>query len=185
MAFAIISARLPTGDTPIVGVCLQPYVLIKRGDATVTADDVPEEGSGEGQYQLRSRWYRSTLTRGGAVCAIHPDKEATIQCVVCLKTRTPQHLSYHCTPECLKSSWQSHIDYHKQSHANGGASCSTDQLSPLHQQGHLPNGASVTAGGENGHDAAYFKSSSAMYSNGETWVEVRPILPACALTMVQ
>jgi CCR4-NOT transcription complex subunit 6 len=120
MAISIVSARLPTGDTPIVGVVLQPYVLIKRGEQTVTADDVAEEGSGEGQYQLRSRWYRSTLTRGGSVCGVHPDKEATIQCVVCLKSKVPQHLSFHCSSECLRSSWQSHLEYHKQCHANGG-----------------------------------------------------------------
>ena len=39
---SILNVKLPTGDMPICGVSLEPYVLIKRGDATVTADDVPE-----------------------------------------------------------------------------------------------------------------------------------------------
>lgn len=126
MAFTIVSCKLPTGDFPIVGVALQPYVLVKRNDgSTVPSDDIPEEGSGEGQFQLRSRWYRSSLTRGGNVCAVHPDKEATIQCVVCLKSRVSQQLSYHCTPECLRGSWPQHLDYHKQPQANGGGPSSS------------------------------------------------------------
>ncbi|MEW5305480.1 MAG: hypothetical protein WDW36_008014 [Sanguina aurantia] len=31
-----------------------------------------------------------------------------------------QHLSYHCTAECLKSNWNLHRDYHKQAPSNGG-----------------------------------------------------------------
>lgn len=119
MSVSIVSARLPTGDTPVCNVTLEPYVLIKRGETTVTADDIPEEGSPEPGLQLRSRWYRSSISRGGAVCSVHPDKEATVQCTVCLRSKVAVHLSYHCTAECFRSSWQQHREYHKQAHANG------------------------------------------------------------------
>lgn len=121
MAVSLVSVRLPTGDTPICNVTLEPYVLIKRGDSTVTADDIPEEGSGEGLIQLRSRWYRSYIpTRGSAVCSVHPDKEATIQCTVCLRSKVAQHLSYHCSIECFRNNWTQHREYHRQALANGG-----------------------------------------------------------------
>lgn len=119
MSVSIVSARLPTGDTPVCNVTLEPYVLIKRGETTVTADDIPEEGSPEPGLQLRSRWYRSSIPRGGAVCSVHPDKEASVQCTICLKSKVAVHLSYHCTAECFRSSWQQHREYHRQAHANG------------------------------------------------------------------
>jgi CCR4-NOT transcription complex subunit 6 len=118
---ALVKCLLPTGEGVYCGVQLEPYCLLKRGEQTVTIDDVPEEGSPEGVYQLRIRWYRSTLPRGGAVCSVHPEKEASMQCMVCLRHKVPQHLSYHCSVECLKSHWHLHKDYHKQqpSTANG------------------------------------------------------------------
>lgn len=119
MSVSIVSARLPTGDTPVCSVTLEPYVLIKRGETTVTADDIPEEGSSEPGLQLRSRWYRSSIPRGGAVCSVHPEKEATVQCAVCLRSKVAVHLSYHCTAECFKRSWAQHLEYHRQAHANG------------------------------------------------------------------
>jgi len=121
MSVSIVSARLPTGDTPVCSVTLEPYVLIKRGETTVTADDIPEEGSSEPGLQLRSRWYRSSIPRGGAVCSVHPEKEATVQCAVCLRSKVAVHLSYHCTADCFKCSWPQHLEYHRQAHANGGS----------------------------------------------------------------
>eukprot|EP00879_Flechtneria_rotunda_P016171 GHRR01016915.1.p1 GENE.GHRR01016915.1~~GHRR01016915.1.p1 ORF type:complete len:388 (+),score=95.80 GHRR01016915.1:221-1384(+) len=144
MSVSIISARLPTGDTPVCNVTLEPYVLIKRGDTTVTADDIPEEGSHEPGLQLRSRWYRSSIPRGGAVCSVHPDKEATVQCTVCLRCKVAVHLSYHCSAECFRSSWQQHRDYHQQAHTNG-------------QENGVDNNKVV---------------SSTLSAGGETWVEV-------------
>ncbi|KAG2423839.1 hypothetical protein HXX76_014999 [Chlamydomonas incerta] len=120
MAVYLVSVRLPTGEGVYHGVTLEPYVLVKRGEATLNAEDIPEEGAPEGQFQLRARWYRSTLPRGGAVCSVHPDKEASLQCVVCTKCRVATHLSYHCSVECLKSHWHLHREYHKQPPANGG-----------------------------------------------------------------
>lgn len=119
MSVSIVSARLPTGDTPVCSVTLEPYVLIKRGETTVTADDIPEEGSTEPGLQLRSKWYRTSIPRGGAVCSVHPEKEATVQCAVCLRCKVAVHLSYHCTAECFKRSWPQHLEYHRQAHANG------------------------------------------------------------------
>jgi CCR4-NOT transcription complex subunit 6 len=119
MSVSLVSARLPTGDTPVCSVTLEPYVVIKRGETTVTADDIPEEGSSEPGLQLRSRWYRSAIPRGGAVCSVHPDQEATVQCAVCLRSKVAVHLSYHCTAECFKRSWPQHLEYHRQAHANG------------------------------------------------------------------
>jgi CCR4-NOT transcription complex subunit 6 len=118
MSVSLVSARLPTGDTPVCSVTLEPYVVIKRGETTVTADDIPEEGSSEPGLQLRSRWYRSSIPRGGAVCSVHPEKEATVQCAVCLRSKVAVHLSYHCTAECFKRSWPQHLEYHRQAHAN-------------------------------------------------------------------
>ena len=123
MAFLIASVKLPTGgvlffwnwdDHPLssdhcfpplslpregvyCGVTLEPYVLIKRGDTVISADEIPSEGAADGLYQLRSRWYRSSIPRGGAICGIHPDREATLQCIVCLRSKVAQHLSYHCS----------------------------------------------------------------------------------------
>lgn len=118
--FALLSARLATSEGVYCGVTLEPYIQIKRGESVLSADDVPEEGSAEGLYQLRSRWYRSPLPRGGAFCSIHPEREAALQCVVCVRMRQGQHLSYHCTPECLKTHWHLHREYHKPVPSNGG-----------------------------------------------------------------
>lgn len=56
------------------------------------------------------------------VCGIHPDKDATLQCLLCLKSRVPSHLSYHCTGECLQAHWPmhraNHIRYLQQAHAH-------------------------------------------------------------------
>ena len=117
------SLRLPTYEGVFVGVCIEPYVVVKRGDGVqISLDEVPEEGAQEGvPYQLRSRWYRSTIPRGGAVCSVHPDREAGLQCTICLRLKVPQHLSYHCSVDCLKSHWHLHKEYHKQFQANGGS----------------------------------------------------------------
>lgn len=121
----LVSCKLPTGDGVYCGVTLEPWCLIKRGDQNVSIEDLPEEGSPDGQYQLRMRWFRSTIPRGGAVCSVHPEREASLQCMVCLRYKVPQHLSYHCAVDCLKSHWHLHKEYHKQ-HCNQsiGANCS-------------------------------------------------------------
>ncbi len=68
----INSARIPSGETPVQGVPLEPYVLVRRSDnSSCNAEEVPEEGSGDARFSLRFRWYRSVVNRGGAVCFFH------------------------------------------------------------------------------------------------------------------
>ena len=67
----INTARIPSGDSPVCGVCLEPYVVVRRGDQNIDAKDCAEEGSGDARFSLRFRWYRSTVNKGGAVCFFH------------------------------------------------------------------------------------------------------------------
>jgi hypothetical protein len=131
MAFSIVSVNLASGETALCGVTLEPYVVLKKNDGTqITADEAYEEGTSDGNYQLRSRWYRSTINRGANYCSVHHDAEATVQCMICLRGKCPVHLSYHCSTECLKSSWHLHKDYHRQSHANGMRACQRQASQP-------------------------------------------------------
>lgn len=109
----------------------------RRGDTNTTADDVPEEGVRDGPLQLRCRWYRSTLSRGGQVCCVHPEAEAALQCLLCLRLKAPTHLSFHCSADCMKKHWQAHREYHSAAAAaenrrrteNGGAWMSVPAIS--------------------------------------------------------
>lgn len=146
MAFTIVSVKLACGETALCGVTLEPYVILKKSDGSqITADETFEEGTSDGTYQLRSRWYRGTINRGASYCSIHHDREATVQCLICLRGKCPAHLSFHCTPDCLKSHWSLHKDYHRQVHTNGN---------------------------DNGYDMSYSNRSNSIYSNGEQWIEV-------------
>ena len=66
----VLSCKLPVSEFIVQGVTIEPYVLVRRPEAagTTTADEVPEEGTGDSRHCLRFRWYRSVLNRGGAVC---------------------------------------------------------------------------------------------------------------------
>lgn len=128
------SLRLWTSDGVFVGVTLEPYVLVKRENLPVPLEDVPEEGSGsDGAWQLRSRWYRSTIPRAGVVCSVHPEREAGAQCIICLRLRVAQHLSYHCSPDCLRSHWNLHKEYHteKQNGASRGSADTFESSFPI------------------------------------------------------
>ncbi len=70
-ALTITTAKIPSGDSPVCGVALEPYVVVRRGDQNVDAKDCAEEGSGDARFSLRFRWYRSTVNKGGAVCFFH------------------------------------------------------------------------------------------------------------------
>lgn len=128
MSLLANSLRLSTQEGVFCGVTLEPYLLVKREHLQVALEDVPTvpedadgvEGSSDAgaRWCLRSRWYRSTIPRGGVVCSVHPDREATLQCTVCLRLKGAPHLSYHCTVECLKSHWHLHKAYHQQFQAN-------------------------------------------------------------------
>ena len=53
-------------------------------------------------------------------CWVHPEKEAAIQCILCLRCKVDVKKSYHCSPECLREHWAFHRDFHQQSRENGG-----------------------------------------------------------------
>lgn len=84
MALSIVQAKLLAGETPVCGVSIRPYILLRRGtDATqFTSDEIPEEGTTDSRWSLRIIWYRSVLNKSGACCWVHPDREATLQVVV-------------------------------------------------------------------------------------------------------
>mmetsp|Transcript_5147 Transcript_5147/g.16836 ORF Transcript_5147/g.16836 Transcript_5147/m.16836 type:complete len:482 (-) Transcript_5147:46-1491(-) len=105
-------------STPICGVELTPYVLLRLGDQTCTTEDVNESSPVEGQY-VQSRWFRSSGVRR-AMCSVHHQEQATIQCVQCVKAKAPISKSYHCGPECFTESWDNHKAIHQRAIANGG-----------------------------------------------------------------
>lgn len=119
MALQVLSCRIPSGDNPHGGVTLEPYVVVKRQlesgglPTQVNAADLPEDNS-DSRFCIRSRWYRSVLSRGGSVCCIHPDREATIQCLLCLRSKVDPRRSYHCSTDCLKQHWHFHKELHVQ-----------------------------------------------------------------------
>jgi CCR4-NOT transcription complex subunit 6 len=45
---------------------------------------------------------------------VHPEKEAAIQCILCLRCKVDTKKSYHCSTECLKEHWAFHKDFHTQ-----------------------------------------------------------------------
>ena len=78
-----------------------------------------QEGQAGARFCLRFRWYRSVVQRSGANCWIHPDKQATLQCVLCLRSKVDIRKSYHCTPACLREHWHWHKELHEQRRQNG------------------------------------------------------------------
>ena len=118
-SFTVLSVKLPAGEYPVCGVALEPYVQCRRENQAAAPEEVPEEGQAGARYALRFRWYRSVVQRSGANCWIHPDREATLQCVLCLRCKVDIRKSYHCTPSCLKQHWHWHKELHEQRRQNG------------------------------------------------------------------
>jgi CCR4-NOT transcription complex subunit 6 len=52
---SVVRVHLPT-DIPIVGCELSAYVLLRRGDSSLSPEDVTEASSTDG-YFLQCRWY--------------------------------------------------------------------------------------------------------------------------------
>ena len=52
---SVVRVHLPT-DIPIVGCELSAYVLLRRGDSSLSPEDVTEQSSTDG-YFLQCRWY--------------------------------------------------------------------------------------------------------------------------------
>uniref|UniRef100_A0A7S0UU93 Endonuclease/exonuclease/phosphatase domain-containing protein n=1 Tax=Polytomella parva TaxID=51329 RepID=A0A7S0UU93_9CHLO len=113
---SIANVKLTTGDGVCCGISIEPYIGLKKGDTSVSVLEIEEGAPNAGQYQLRSRWYRSATPAGGSVCLVHPEREANLQCTLCLKFKVPAHFSFHCTPECLRSSWNLHLKLHDKAH---------------------------------------------------------------------
>jgi hypothetical protein len=79
-------------------VCLAPYVLLRRADASCTTDEASEEAPVDG-HQLRCRWVRSgSRVRSSGVCTVHPGAPATLQSI--------QFKTFHCGPECFVAAWR-------------------------------------------------------------------------------
>ncbi|KAA6417823.1 MAG: hypothetical protein FRX49_12246 [Trebouxia sp. A1-2] len=143
MALTIVQIKLSA--EAICGVTLEPYLQVRKGTSTtVSGEDVPEEGVSDSRYVLRYRWYRS-VHRGGQICWIHPDREATVQCILCLRSRAEIRKSFHCTPECLQQHWPQHRQLHEQRRLKGP---------------------------ENGYVTELSRSSQTVTAGGETWIEV-------------
>lgn len=167
MALQVLSCRIPSGDNPHCGVTLEPYVVVKRSSdsgglpSQVNAADLPGEGT-DARFYVRSRWYRSVLSRGGSVCCIHPDREATIQCLLCLRCKVDSRRSFHCSTDCLKQHWGFHKELHEQ--VRNGTQRITDNVT---HHVHLP-----AAGNGYSQDATAPKEGA----NGEAWVEVKQVV---------
>ena len=65
MLYTLASVQIPTGEQPICGVLLEPYILLRDdGNNVVLGSSIPEEnaptqfGEREPTMVLRSRWYR-------------------------------------------------------------------------------------------------------------------------------
>lgn len=99
------------------------------------------------------------------MCCIHPDREATIQCLLCLRCKVDQRRSFHCTTECLKQHWGFHKELHEQVR-NGRHHVGTAYTSCT----------CITAGNGYAQEAAAPKEGA----NGETWIEVRRAQHTCA-----
>lgn len=106
----VFRVHLPS-DIPIVGCELTPYVLLRRSDSSLLADDVPPSSPVDGFY-LRCRWYRSQADKKIAVCSVHPTEPATLQCIECSKLKLPENKSYHCSSQCFVDSWTIHRAIH-------------------------------------------------------------------------
>lgn len=109
---------------------------------------------------MKSRWTKSVVTKEGQVCWAHPDHDATVQCILCLRCKVDTKRSFHCSPECLKEHWHFHVDFHNQSRNNAGSD--SNQLSKQNSSAML-NG--LRSPGDLVHLAGY-------NATGETWVEV-------------
>ncbi|KAG0599889.1 hypothetical protein M758_12G185100 [Ceratodon purpureus] len=109
---SVVRVHLPT-DIPIVGCELSAYVLLRRGDSSLSPEDVTEASSTDG-YFLQCRWFRLQSEQKVLVCCIHPSEPATLQCVQCIKAKLAQSKSLHCTQKCFIDSWRHHVIMHQE-----------------------------------------------------------------------
>jgi hypothetical protein len=131
-----------------------PWPGLSAPRARPGADEVPQEGHTDSRFSIKTRWYRSVLTKSGQVrlawrarsppgrckqlvgrgahlhtrpsthppalppraqlCWAHPEREARIQCILCLRSKVDIKKSYHCSADCLREHWAFHRDFHTQ-----------------------------------------------------------------------
>lgn len=138
---AVLDVRIPTGCRPTCGVLLEPYVVyIEEGAdgvlSNISDEFGPPHGGNQSRLRLRSRWFRQRVDDQPS-CSMHPDRKATVQCILCVKHRVPMNLSYQCSGECLHHHWRLHQALHEQYHSIN--------------DGNFPWGYSCTALDHNGH----------------------------------
>lgn len=114
--------------------------------------------------------YRVQSDKKVAICSVHPSKEATLQCLGCLKTKVPVTKSYHCSTKCFTDAWQHHRVLHERAAAEGNEE---EELLRLNSSGSvssiLSTVSSLTNGSSSVHPSAVTQKTGA---GGETLVEV-------------
>ncbi|KAF3522231.1 hypothetical protein F2Q69_00049432 [Brassica cretica] len=167
---SVIRVHLPS-EVPIVGCELTPYVLLRRPDNTATTDDVPESSPLDGHF-LKYRWYRVQSDKKVAICSVHPSKEATLQCLGCIKTKVPVTKSYHCSTKCFTDAWQHHRVLHERAAAEGNGE--EEELLRLNSSGSVSSILSTVSSLTNGSSSSVYPSSITQKTGagGETLVEV-------------
>ncbi|XP_047333891.1 carbon catabolite repressor protein 4 homolog 2-like [Impatiens glandulifera] len=169
----VLRVHLPS-DIPIVGCELTPYVLLRRPDKTLWADDISESASLDGCF-LRYKWYRVQSDKKISICSVHPSEQATLQCLGCVKVKIPVAKSYHCTAKCFSDAWQHHRVLHERAaiaeSENGaedeelfGRFNSTGAAASLSSSQSNPNLAIAAT--------PVFPATITQRNGGETWFEV-------------
>lgn len=100
------------------------------------------------------------VTKEGQVCWVHPEHDATVQCILCLRCKSDTKRSYHCTAECLKEHWHFHVDFHN--HARSGYT----------EGGISKHNSTATLNGLRSPGDLVHMATGAYNPSGETWVEV-------------
>jgi CCR4-NOT transcription complex subunit 6 len=148
-----------------------------------SAEEVPEEGATDARFSVKCRWYRAVAARGGApACWAHPEREAGVQCILCLRAKADARRAYHCSPECLVEHWAFHKDFHLQAARAAEAAEGERRAAAGGGGAAAAGGGASTPGGPGGnyssthgsHADHLHRSPSYSYggSAGEAWAEV-------------
>ncbi|CAI6005838.1 unnamed protein product, partial [Closterium sp. NIES-65] len=136
---SVLRVHLPS-DIPIAGCELCPYVLLRKPDGTITTEDIPDTNPIDGYY-IRCRWYRVQSDKRVAVCSVHGNEPATLQCLGCVKAKLPIARSYHCSPLCFQAAWPRHRALHSRG-LGGSTHGSSDGTLP----GEITSGGAAVGG---------------------------------------
>ena len=82
---------------------------------------------------------------------MHPERDAAIQCILCLRCKADTKRSYHCSPDCLREHWAFHTDFHTQSRSSDN---------------------SMGSAATNGYGSSMGHSGYSYSNSGEAWIEV-------------